>query len=244
MELRPSTIPEIEFELQRALGSLREIDERGELPRALRPLLELAPPVGASVHVSLRDRESGRPIRPGTPAQAWSARGFGAWIVYEVAAGLGAGAAPPRRPPAGGASPLKEFVLALDHVEKDPHLRFVSLKWFRDTYLPKRGYDWASDPDIPRQVVHEAAESEIILTAKVPNPKTPEFPVTTIRLNRDHAMVKELLAGNGGESRGRSTSEESAGAPPESGEAPGTALLRPRRRGLQDDEPRERPVEA
>jgi hypothetical protein len=91
-------------------------------------------------------------------------------------------------------------VVALDHVEKDPHLRFVSLKWFRDTYLPKRGYAWATDPDIPRRMVHEAAESEMILTAKVPNPKTPEFPVTTIRLNRDHPRVKEFLAEGDGDS--------------------------------------------
>jgi hypothetical protein len=194
MEPRPSTVPEIEFELQRALCDLREIDERGELPRALKPLLSLAPPAGASVHVSLRERDSGRPIRPGTPTHAWSSRGFGAWIVFELAAGLGTGNSPARNAGGDGVSPMRDFVLALDHVEKDPHLRFVSLKWFRDTYLPKRGYDWASDPDIPRQVVHEAAESEVILTAKVPNPKTPEFPVTTIRLNREHALVKALLA--------------------------------------------------
>ena len=198
MEPRPSTIPEIEFRLQGALSTLRDLDERGELPHALKPLLDLAPPPGASVHVSLRERESGRPIRPGSPAQAWSSRGCGAWIVYEVASGLGSDGAPSRRGNGSGASPLREFVLALDHVEKDPHLRFVSLKWFRDTYLPKRGYDWATDPDIPRQLVHEAAEIEIILTAKIPNPKTPEFPVTTIRLNREHAIVKEYL-GSGAE---------------------------------------------
>jgi hypothetical protein len=192
MEPRPSTASEIESELQRALSSLRELEERGILPGELKPLLHLAPPDGASVHVSLRHRDTGRPLRPG-PAPSWSARACGAWIVYEVAAGLGtAGPAPVHAADAGG-SPLRDFVRALDHVEKDPHLRFVSLKWFRDTYLPKRGYDWANDPDIPRRIVHEAAESGLILTAKVPNPKTPEFPVTTIRLNRDHARVKELL---------------------------------------------------
>lgn len=244
MEPRPSTIPEIEFELQRALDSLREIDERGELPRALKPLLELAPPVGASVHVSLRHRDSGRPIRPGSPARSWSSRGCGAWIVYEIAAGLGAGGSQTRGAIEGSASPLRDFVLALDHVERDPHLRFVSLKWFRDTYLPKRGYDWASDPDIPRQIVHEAAESEIILTAKVPNPKTPEFPVTTIRLNREHALVKEFLAGSGEGSHARTQSDESSNSSPTQADASESSLHRPRRRGLPDDGPRERPVEA
>ena len=244
MELRPSTIPEIEFELQRALSSLRDIDERGELPQALRPLLELAPPAGASVHVSLRERASGQPIRPGSPAQSWSSRGGGAWIVYEIAEGLGADGPRARNDIQGGTSPLRDFVRALDHVEKDPHLRFVSLKWFRDTYLPKRGYDWSSDPDIPRQTVHEAAEREIILTAKVPNPKTPEFPVTTIRLNREHALVKELLPESGERIRAQTPSDESSGTSPTREDRSGPSVHRPRRRELNDDEPRERPVEA
>ena len=182
MESRSRTIPDIESALQQALGSLRELEAHGELPRALEPLLELAPPVGGSVHVSLRERGSG---------------GRGAWIVHEPPLELGAGDSRGRGARGRSDGPLRDFVLALDHVEKDPHLRFVSLKWFRDTYLPRRGFDWAADPDIPRQVVHEAAESEIILTAKVPNPKTPEFPVTSIRLNREHARVKEILASAG-----------------------------------------------
>src|SRR4029450_6103163 len=120
MEPRTSTIPEIEFRLQGALSALRDLDERGELPHALKPLLELAPPAGASVHVSLRERESGRPIRPGSAAQSWSSRGCGAWIVYEVASGLGTDGASNRRAMGSGASPLREFVQALDPVEKDP----------------------------------------------------------------------------------------------------------------------------
>ena len=232
MELRPSTVPEIEFELQRALGRLRDVDARGELPAELRPLLQLAPPAGASVHVSLRERETGRPLRSGSQAQSWSSRGCGAWIVYELAAGLAAGRPQPRGALEGGANPLRDFVRALDRVEKDPHLRFVSLKWFRDTYLPKRGYDWSEDPDIPRQIVHDAAEKEIILTAKVPNPKTPEFPVTTIRLNREHALVREFLANDG----------DPAPAAGEDGSE--SSVDRARRRDHRDDGSREHPVGA
>lgn len=208
MELSPRTIPETESALQQALVSLRELEARGELPPALKPLLELAPPVGGSVHVSLRERESGRPVGPEIQAQGWSSRECGAWIVHEVPLELGAGDSRGRGASGRGTGPLREFVLALDRVEKDPHLRFVSLKWFRDTYLPRRGFDWASDPDLPRQVVHEAAESGIILTAKVPNPKTPEFPVTTIRLNREHALVVEFLATARDSSRARTPAEE------------------------------------
>jgi len=193
MDQHASSISELESELQRSLASLREIDERGELPRALRPLLALAPPDGASVHVSLRQRDSGRQLRLGAPVQSWSPKACGAWVVYEVAQGIGAAAGSVPRSAEGSGNPLQDFIAALDHVEKDPHLHFISLKWFRDTYLPKRGYDWAMDPDLPRQLVHEAAEAGMILTSKVPNPKTPEFPVTTIQLNRSHPKVQRIL---------------------------------------------------
>jgi len=208
MEPHPRSIPEIESALQQALGSLRGLEARGELPPALKPLLELAPPVGGSVHVSLRERDSGRPVGPELQAQGWSSRGCGAWIVHEVPLELSEGDSRHSGASGRSAGPLRDFILALDHVEKDPHLRFVSLKWFRDTYLPRRGFDWASAPDLPRQVVHEAAEREIILTAKVPNPKTPEFPVTTIRLNREHALVMEFLAAAKDTSRARIPSDE------------------------------------
>ena len=190
MDQRPSTISELEGDLQRALASLPEVDERGDLPSELKPLLLLSPQDGASVHVSLRQRENARQLRPTGPAQSWSPKSCGAWIVYEAAQGLAAQAP---RTSEGSGDPLQDFVAALDHVERDPHLHFVSLKWFRDTYLPKRGYDWANDPDLPRQMVHEAAAAEMILTSKVPNPKTPEFPVTTIRLNREHPKVRRIL---------------------------------------------------
>jgi len=90
-------------------------------------------------------------------------------------------------------SPLDDFIAALDRAERDPHLSFVSLKWFRDTYLVKRGYGWARDPDIPRRLVQETTERGLIVTSKVDNPKTPEFPVTSIRLNRQHPDVKKIL---------------------------------------------------
>src|SRR5258705_1267663 len=159
MEPHPSTISELESELQRCLSSLHEIDERGALPGELKALLALAPPDGASVHVSLRQRDRGRQLRLGAPAQSWAPRVCGAWVVYELPQGVGGGAGGSARPAESSGNPLEDFVAALDHVERDPHLRFVSLKWFRDTYLPRRGYDWANDPDLPRQVVHEAAET-------------------------------------------------------------------------------------
>ena len=187
------TISELESGLQRSLAALRELEERGELPEELKPLLVLAPPDGASVHVSLRHRDTGRALRGGAAAGSWTPPICGAWVVYESAESLKGTGARDHRSSDGSGDPLQDFVAALDRVEKDPHLHFVSLKWFRDTYLAKRGYEWASDPDIPRRMIHEAAESGLILTSKVPNPKTPEFPVTTIQLNRSHPDVKRIL---------------------------------------------------
>ena len=181
------TISRLETDLQDALGALAELEARAELPAALRPLLALAPPAGGSVHVSLRQRESGRQLRRGASREQWIPRQCAAWIVFEMAQpGLA-----PRTESSG--DPLTDFVIALDHAERDPHLSFVSLKWFRDVYLLKRGFAWAEDPDLPRRLVQQATEDAVLLTHKVPNPKQPEFPVTSIRLNRENADVQRIL---------------------------------------------------
>jgi len=182
-----TTIAGLESELEDALDALAELDRQSELPAALRPLLALLPPDGASVHVSLRQRESGRQLRRSATREQWQPRLCAAWIVYEMPlAGLA-----PRTESSG--DPLTDFVVALDHAERDPHLSFVSLKWFRDVYLQKRGFVWAEDADLPRRLVQQATERGVLLTHKVPNPKQPEFPVTSIRLNRQHPDVQRVL---------------------------------------------------
>jgi len=183
------TVAGLEAEIEGALAALADLDQRAELPPALRPLLSLVPPEGASVHVSLRQRESGRQLRRSAPRDQWSPRQCAAWIVFELPQ---TGSAP--RAESSG-DPLTDFVIALDHAERDPHLSFVSLKWFRDVYLLKRGLSWADDPDLPRRLVQQATEAGVLLTHKVANPKQPEFPVTSIRLNRQHPDVLRALAG-------------------------------------------------
>ena len=248
MDPNPSTISELESELQKSLSALRELEERGALPRELKALLALAPPDGASVHVSLRQRDTGRQLRTSGPFQSWAPRACGAWVIYEVAQGLGGLSGPQPRTIEGSGNPLLDFISALDHVEKDPHLHFVSLKWFRDTYLPKRGYDWANDPDLPRQMVHEAAEAEMILTSKVPNPKTPEFPVTTIQLNRSHPKVQRMLESlapkpaPSAPAAEASTGESETAADPSDESSP--TPKKTRRKGSAGEGPREKPVKA
>lgn len=204
MEHNPITISDLEHDLENALDHVRQLDANGQLPPELRPLMLLAPVEGTSVHVSLRHRDLARQIRRNHGAQAFSQNDCGVWIVFEAPlpeAGRDGGRASGSEtradrgagPDRSGPRPFDEFVLALNDAENQPQLTFVSLKWFRDTFLVKSGYRWAQDIEVPRRLLQEASERNVILTSRVPNPKQPEFPVTSIRLNRDHPDVKRIL---------------------------------------------------
>jgi hypothetical protein len=89
--------------------------------------------------------------------------------------------------------PLSDLIRALDRAESRPGYDFVSLKWFRDAALPSEGFPWASS-DVTRQnLLRGAIDKRLILTSKVANPKSPQFPVTAIRLNRLMPEVKTTL---------------------------------------------------
>jgi len=202
MDQQPNTISDLEQDLEDAIDHVRRLDADGRLPAELRPLLLLAPVEGTSVHVSLRHRDLARQIRRNHGAQAFSQNDCGVWIVFEAPlpeASRDAGRAPsgdargPSNDRNTGPRPFDEFVLALNDAENQPQLTFVSLKWFRDTFLVKSGYRWAQDIEMPRRLLQEATERDIVLTSRVPNPKQPEFPVTSIRLNREHPDVRRIL---------------------------------------------------
>ena len=180
------TISDLEADLQEALDALGAYERRGELPNDLRPLLLLAPPEGASVHVSLRHRDSMRQIRRTLAERTFEPRTCGAWIVFELA--------PEGVAETGGqVDYMREFVLALDRAQRDPLMSFVALKYFRDQYLVKTGHGWARDFDLVRHLIQKATDDGIIQLARVPNPRQPEFPVTSLELARDHAFVKSVL---------------------------------------------------
>jgi hypothetical protein len=89
-----------------------------------------------------------------------------------------------------------ELLRALDRAESTPGWNFVSLKKFRDEILPARPF--APGAFQPADVhwegaIRNAIEKRLILTGKVPNPKSPQFPVTSIRLNRLMPEVQEIL---------------------------------------------------
>jgi hypothetical protein len=86
---------------------------------------------------------------------------------------------------------VTQAILALDSAENK--LSFVALKWFRDQFLPKSGSAWAAASGAGQKVIEEAIERNIFLPSKVHNPKSPAFPTTRIRLNRQSIEVQRVL---------------------------------------------------
>jgi hypothetical protein len=89
--------------------------------------------------------------------------------------------------------PISDLIRALSLAEKRPGFEFVSLKWFRDSALPAGGYKWAESEQNRQDVLRDAIARRLILTSKVPNPKDPQFPVTSIRVNRLMPEVQKIL---------------------------------------------------
>jgi|SRR5271157_1646556 len=93
-----------------------------------------------------------------------------------------------------------ELLRALDRAESKPGWNFVPLKKFRDDILPLEPRE--SIPSLrteveQRHILQSVIDKRFVLVGKVPNPKSPQFPVTTIRLNRLMPQVKIAL-GQGG----------------------------------------------
>jgi len=93
---------------------------------------------------------------------------------------------------------LADLLRALDRAEGRPGYEFVSLKWFRDTALTSEGLSWAVDTSVRHEVLREAIDRRYILTGKVANPRSPIFPVTAIRLNRQMPEVSAVLGSRAG----------------------------------------------
>lgn len=198
------TIKEDQSEIATAVQCLPEF--ANQLPEVLRPLVRLAPPKGFRAQVSLCHAETkrkGRQIKRNAPGDTWPPDEGLACISYESspveeAVALEIKAADTAHPDALTQhalpeDPARDLVLALAKAEQDPQLGFVSLKWFRDTYLPQQGYAWAGAPDNRHRALVEAINRNWILTSRVPNTKNPQFPVTAIRVNRPLAEVRKIL---------------------------------------------------
>jgi hypothetical protein len=85
---------------------------------------------------------------------------------------------------------IKELCATLAEAERGGHA-FIALKWFRDSFLPRKAFSWNQHPESRQLILAEAIQRGVVLTSKIPNPKTPAYPTTTIRLNRAEAGMPE-----------------------------------------------------
>jgi hypothetical protein len=93
-----------------------------------------------------------------------------------------------------------ELLRALDRAESKPGWSFVPLKKFRDDILPLEPRENIPSlrTDIEqRHMLQSVIDKRLVLVGKIPNPKAPQFPVTTIRLNRLMPQVKAALGQTG-----------------------------------------------
>jgi len=202
LDISNLTIPDAEEVIEEALNELAFSQDPG-LARALR---FLAPP-GYQAIVELCS-ENGRSKRRNASADSWSPEEDEVRIYFERldenAMPIRQGRAPrsleerdfEEDPEIGAAVPLdldarvKELCAALAEAERGGHA-FIALKWFRDSFLPRKAFRWNQHPESRQAVLAEAIQRGVVLTSKIANPKTPAYPTTTIRLNRAEAGVPE-----------------------------------------------------
>ncbi|MGA3264579.1 MAG: hypothetical protein ABSC47_11105 [Terracidiphilus sp.] len=197
------SIPAAEEIIEDALNELAFSPDPG-LARALR---FLAPP-GYQAIVELCG-ENGRSKRRNASAETWSPEEDEVRIYFERIDGAEAAPRPVRAPraaaehafyddddgqeaviPADLDARVKELCAALAEAERGGHA-FIALKWFRDSFLPRKAFRWNQHPESRQSVLAEAIQRGVVITSKIANPKTPAYPTTTIRLNRAEAGIPE-----------------------------------------------------
>jgi hypothetical protein len=196
------SIPAAEEIIEEALNELAYSQDPG-LVRALRFLA----PSGYQAVVELCS-ESGRSKRRNASADTWSPEDDEVRIYFERIDGeepVPRLARVPRAvssraseeeeeeeevPPADLDARVKELCAALAEAERGGHA-FIALKWFRDSFLPRKAFRWNQHPETRQAVLAEAIQRGVVLTSKIANPKTPAYPTTTIRLNRAEAGIPE-----------------------------------------------------
>jgi hypothetical protein len=194
------SVPAAEEMIEEALNELAFTQDPG-LVRALR---FLAPP-GYQAIVELCS-ENGRSKRRDAPAEAWSPEYDEVRIYFERIEGdehvprAGRASHPDHQTanedepelvlPADMDARVKELCTALAEAERGGHA-FIALKWFRDSFLPRKTYRWNQHPETRQSVLAEAIQRGVVLTSKIANPKTPAYPTTTIRLNRAEAGIPD-----------------------------------------------------
>src|SRR6266568_6650676 len=196
------SVPDAEEIIEEALSELAFSQDPG-LVRALR---FLAPP-GYQAIVELCS-ENGRSKRRNASADSWSPEEDEVRIYFErigdsepsTRSSRGSRASVEQSfdddeneeavIPADLDARVKELCAALAEAERGGHA-FIALKWFRDSFLPRKAFRWNQHPESRQAVLAEAIQRGVVLTSKIANPKTPAYPTTTIRLNRAEAGIPE-----------------------------------------------------
>ena len=198
------SIPDAEEMIEEALNELAFSPDPG-LARSLHFLA----PAGYQAIVELCG-ENGRSKRRNASADTWSPEEDELRIYFERADGAEPAPHTVRAPrsvaehsyedeeedgqetviPADLDERVKELCAALAEAERGGHA-FIALKWFRDSFLPRKAYRWNQHPESRQTVLAEAIQRGVVLTSKIANPKTPAYPTTTIRLNRAEAGIPE-----------------------------------------------------
>jgi hypothetical protein len=203
VDIASLSIPDAEEIVEEALNELTFSPDPG-LSRALHFLA----PAGYQAIVELCG-ENGRSKRRNAGADSWSPEEDEVRIYFERIDGHDLAPRPVRAPrpsvehtfdedddsqeaviPADLDARVKEICAALAEAERGGHA-FIALKWFRDSFLPRKAFRWNQHPESRQSVLAEAIQRGVVVTSKIANPKTPAYPTTTIRLNRSEAGIPE-----------------------------------------------------
>jgi len=178
------TIQQAEESIESAILQLNKLQD---MP-GIAPVLNFLAPRGYRPVVELQ--EDGRSMRRHDAATEWTPEFGEIRIYFEPATDAELSAASDIEPGDLGeydeAAMTRELLEALEQAEKTPGHTFVAIKWFRDTFLPSRGYAWTQRQERRHLVLSKAIEDGIVLTSRIPNPRAPLHPTTTIRLRREN----------------------------------------------------------
>jgi hypothetical protein len=86
---------------------------------------------------------------------------------------------------------IEQLCAALADAEKAGK-SFIALKWFRDNELTTYNYPWVESLTHRQAVLRKALEANAIETTPIPNPKAPQHPTTTIKLNRESKYARSI----------------------------------------------------
>jgi len=203
--VRHDALPALERALSEALSVIRELHAQGALPPVLEPLTLIAPPRGFAANVELRPyTDHGRP--DDFQRGGWDPRDGEVHLSFEPARD-DRGPRPADRGerndrgwrPAAAAEPpsseqaYRDLIAVVARAEGDPSFKFLALKFLRDQLLPRQ-VAWAQMQNEAQIQINRAIDAGLLVTGKVENPRTPQYPVTTVALNRENGVVQEQLA--------------------------------------------------